>query len=214
MATCTDPPDARLAAWVCERVHAAGGAIVPRGAHFFRYWDIRRVVYRIIQCLDYAPQTCLYLAAINNRCAATRSCSTVGYNRNPIAATAARNGRTARGAARSGWTLLAYVILDKRAFPPARFKAFAAEITAIKGLDARVEALINFGLAHGLPVRVAPCVLEKGSRWFMPPVQRRLSACAPFVAYARTFSGVRTPRRARQSTPPPPAPPRAAASVG
>jgi hypothetical protein len=216
MAACTDTENARLVDWVHARVEEAAHDVVPSGVHYFRYWDIRRVVHRIIQCLDYTPQTCLYLAANSNRHGGTgvRSYSTVGYNRNPVLSTAARNGRGgSRASTRSGWSLLVYVVLDKRTFSARRLRAFADEISSIKGLDARVLAIIKFGLEHGAPIRVSPSIFERGTRWFMPSVQQYLSKRDAFVAYAHTVGRVNTQCRGPQSARRPPGPPLLEASA-
>jgi len=215
MATCANNENARLVDWVHARVDEVAHDVVPSGLQYFQYWDIRRVVHHIVQCLDYTPQTCLYLAANSNRHGGTsvRSYSAVGYNRNPVLSTAARNGRGAsRTGTRSGWSLLVYVVLDKRAFSARRLKAFANEVSSIKGLDARVLAIIKFGLEHGAPIRVAPSIFERGTRWFMPSVQQYLSKRDAFVAYAHTVGRVNTQCRGPQSTHRPPEPPLSEAS--
>ncbi len=180
--------------WIRDRVHACNVAL-PSGPRFFKYWDIRRVVYEITQSVDYTTRACLYLAANSNRQgsgASSRNYSVVGFNRNPVESVAARNSRGGKSSKRRGWALLVYVELTKYDFSASALKQLSAQLNALKGLEAKVSAIVKFGLTNNAPVRISPCIFETTSRWFMPNVQRSLSSRVDFVDYACSFAGTRT----------------------
>lgn len=203
--------DADLVKWTDVRVGEYVASKILRTGKFYRRWNIRQILYDITQRMDYSVQTCLYLAVSSGRVgagASQRAHSDVGFNRNPIESVRLKNARHGPNPppTRAVWTLLAYAVFGKRQFPAEVTTQLLSRITALKGHEAKVLEILKFAMRNGLIVRIDASVFQRGSRWFMPEVQKHMSTHKQFIEYARALESqeeAETPA-AEVSTPRPP----------
>lgn len=209
--------DPDLLKWARLRVGGYVTSEILRPGRFYRRWDIRKLLYNVTQRLDYSTQSCLYLAVSSGRGsvggrsgAASRAPSIVGFNRNPVDATAARNARRTGDATNAWpvWTLLAYVVIGKRQFERDMLRKLAARVTAIKGIEAKMLELLQFAVRTDSPLRIDACVFDADSRWYMPTIQKYMAGHEHFIAYALSLrererdANTRPPARQTTETPP------------
>jgi hypothetical protein len=177
-------------AWVNDRVRMYTEPIFRSPRRFYGRWHLRDLVFRMMQQLDSADHTCLYLAVNNNRqspASSRRVHSNVGLNRNPMENIRMRNARYTRSKSvrRAGWKLLMYVRMEKRRYRAEGVQNIGRQIAKHKGVEGKLNHMMQFALAHKLDTYIAGDMLVASHRWYMPSVKS-------FMARHKQFSrGVR-----------------------
>lgn len=167
--------------WIKNRVGNYMANILRDASNYYTRWDIRKVIFDLSQRMDSASHVCLYLSVNSNHPTSSgtrRTNSLVGLNRNPITSTQMRNGRYNRTSnkTKQGWKLLVYVVLAKKKFTGESLSREMARIGALKGVESKVLHIMRFGVRHKAAVRFDAQMLQEGSKWYKPAVQRYISS--------------------------------------
>lgn len=175
-------------AWVAGKIGDYMNAILNDRMRYYTRWNIRKILYELTQRLDCADHACMYLSVNSNRhaeCGVRRTHSVVGYNRNPVATTNARNNRynRANDGGKKGWCLLVYVVLAKCNYTAAALARISDHVATIKGIENKILFIVKYGVEHNVPVRIAEQVMRTGARWYMPAVRQYVDAMKTFSPY-------------------------------
>lgn len=86
-----------------------------------------------------------------------------------------------------GWCMLCYVVLERKKYGDKVLNKIGEQISKIKGMESRIQALLKFAIARQEPFRISKRLFNRKDSWYMPNVQLYMSKNPVFKAHIQSM---------------------------